>query len=109
MPRRKGKPSKSDAIRKALPEMGGLSASPTDVAKKLKAQGIPVTPQNVSQVKLELRKRRAKAGPRAPRTTPQPAVSNGTQVNLDDVLAVRALVRRIGTENLKKLADALAD
>ena len=54
----KGKVNKSAAIRELLSTMG-LDASPTEVSKRLKSKGITVSPDAVSTIKLEMRKRAA--------------------------------------------------
>ena len=111
--------SKTDAIRNALKE--SKDGSPTEVAAKLNKQGIKVTPQYVSTIKAN-DKRRAESG--VPRRKPgRPAGSGKSQAAStlpgDDLkqaseLVMKAveLVMRAGAKearNLITMAEGMVD
>ena len=111
------KKSKTDAIRDALKE--SKDGSPTEVAAKLNKQGIKVTPQYVSTIKAN-DKRRAESG--VPRRKPgRPAGSGKSQaVNgagdlqqaSELVLKAVELVMRAGAKearNLISMAEGMVD
>jgi hypothetical protein len=109
----KSKVSKTDAIRTALKETKG--GSPSEVSQKLKKMGIAVTPQYVSTIKAN-DKRRAQSG--VPRRKPgRPAGSGGAKAAtatppLEDLkeaseLMLKAveLVLRAGAKEAKQLVN----
>jgi hypothetical protein len=95
--------NKSEKIRELLQEMG-KDASPIEIVKKLKGEGIKVAPNLVSTIKGRLF---SKAAERRPERQPKPRPSAEGNLAVDDVVAVSQLAKKIGTENLKRLAEAL--
>ncbi len=110
----KEKVNKSAAIRELLSTMG-LDASPTDISKRLKSKGITVSPNAVSTIKLEMRKRAASRSKgtqatRSPQSSPKETSTTKTNGHLDvnDVLWIRTLAKKVGADNLHRLVDAVA-
>jgi hypothetical protein len=123
-----GKVSKVDAVGQALAELG-QDASRDQIRGFVKDRfGYEMTPDHISNCKGDLRKRAAKgkkAGKKQaatakatqPAAAPTPArpapaaarVAHGKApaIPLEDILAVRALVDRLGAAPLKTLIDAL--
>lgn len=107
----KPKVSKTDAIRTALKETKG--GSPSEVAQKLKKMGINVTPQYVSTIKAN-DKRRAQSG--VPRRKPGRPAGSGAKAAatapIEDLqeaseLMLKAveLVLRAGATEAKQLVN----
>lgn len=106
--------NKSAKIRQLLEERG-MDSSPSEIAKELTAQGISVTPANVSQVKLQMKKRkgsgrgRRKSQAVAPATFEPATTSRPTNggIGLEDIQTVKALLGRLGPDTLAQLVGLL--
>lgn len=98
--------SKSQAVRDYLKQHRG--ALPVAVSEAMKAQGVDVTPNHVSNIKYQmgLKKGRPKAAaPVAVAETPVPKDA----ISLSDLLEAKKLVAKLGsTEAAKKAILALA-
>ena len=109
----KAKVNKSAAIRELLNTMG-LDASPTEVSKRLKSKGITINPNAVSTIKLEMRKRATSSsnGTQVTRSPQSPLKETSTKTNghldVNDVLWIRTLAKKVGADNLHRLVDAVA-
>jgi hypothetical protein len=88
--------SKSEMVRQMLEQMG-MNASPTEISRKLTAQGHKVTPNLVSGIKLAMKKAGRKGrGRRAGHTA-------DARPSIEDVYQVWALANRIGNDTLKQI------
>jgi hypothetical protein len=119
-PNSQGSPmTKTDAVRRVMAKLG-REAKPLEIQKHLKADfNIDMTTDQISSTKADvLRKRKAKKkapakaaakpAPAAARAKPAPAQPAKPSVLLEDVLAVRDLVDRVGAAHLRTLIDTLA-
>jgi hypothetical protein len=75
--------------------------SPKDAAAALKQQGIDVSPNTVSTVRWELKKRKKAAAPVA-----APAAVPGDQVSLSALLEAKKLIQKLGSIGQAKQAIA---
>ena len=100
--------NKAEEIRKAAKELGGKKVRPKDVIAALAAKGITVSPPQVSATLKaagyrRIRRHKATASPKAHHA------SRNADVSLDHLLAVKALVNKLGSlEAAKKALDVLA-
>jgi hypothetical protein len=112
--------TKKEAVRRSLATLGEtatLKALKKDIYQRF---GLTMTTNHISTTKGELRKKAARdaaaalAAPAVTQPEPAPvaapvAAGNGKKsVDVDDLLALRGLVDRVGAEDLKKLIDVLA-
>jgi len=94
---------KSQMVREAFEAMGH-DASPKEVMKSLKDNGMTVTYGLVTSIKNKLNK-----GPSKGRAARKAQPVNGSGVyTLLDIEAIRTLSSRLGAENVKKLVDAVS-
>jgi hypothetical protein len=103
VPRTKTKINKSQKIREALESMG-LDASPTEISRKMGEQGITVSPNMVSGIKIEMKKRHGGNG-RGRR-------SNATvqsRPTVEDIYAVWELGRKIGMTKLRMIVGQMPE
>ena len=112
MARKKAAPklSKSAAIREYSGSHG--SAKPKEIAEALTKSGYAVTPQYVSMILSNDRKKAGK--PKRTRRTKaksaKPKATNNQQLSMDDLLAAKQLIQATGTLATAKAAlDAYAD
>lgn len=118
-PEAKQQVSKKDAIRQSLERLGN-SAMPTAIKQDVMAHfGLDLTTGYISTTKGEILKSAAKKAPTpapveevAPPpqkdVAPAEVVTLKPSVALEDVLAFKGLVDRIGTDNLRLLLDAFS-
>jgi hypothetical protein len=116
--------TKMEGVRRALAELG-KDAKPLRIRDHLKQRfNIDISPDVVSTYKKELARRAAKAKgtakpkgkPAAPEAaagakplpTAAPKAQAGKGISLGDIQAVKALVGRVGAEQLRSLVDLLA-
>ena len=92
--------TKSEAVRKALAAAGG-NPSPTAISDELKAKGISVTPNYVSNVKLSMGKRTKK------KVASKKAKVKDTVSDIDRLIAVRKFVEANG--GIDAVAQSLSD
>src|SRR4051794_15653109 len=116
-------PTKAQAVLTALQELG-RDAKRGPIGTFIKERfGIDMKPDHISTARGEALKKLAGNGkPKAKKTTPPAkqeaapvaapppkrtplASSNGTAVELDDILTLKGLVGRVGAANLRKLID----
>jgi hypothetical protein len=92
--------TKKEAVRRSLAKLG-KNAQPVEIQKDIKDRfGIDMTTGHISTTKGELR-RGAKGKKKGGTKQAAPAIP------LEDILAVRSLVDRLGAAPLKTLIDAL--
>lgn len=103
MPKTKTKVNKSQKIREALESMG-LDASPTQISRKLGEQGIPVTPNMVSGIKIEMKKRHAGNG-----RSRRPDATTRSRPTVEDIYAVWELGRKIGMTKLRMIVGQMPE
>ena len=99
--------SKSQAVRDYLKQNRG--ALPVAVSEALKAQGVDVTPNQVSNIKYQmgLKKRRKKAAASEPAAGEAPVAKDA--ISLSALLEAKKLVAKLGSaEAAKKAILALA-
>ncbi len=116
--------SKKEAVRRSLATLG-KKASPVDIQKDIKERfGIDMNTGHISTTKGELRREgKKKPGPKkaalkpqeqaaaSPPVQPAPAPARDgkkASVEIDDILALRALLDRVGVHQLRTLIDVLA-
>jgi hypothetical protein len=116
--------TKMDAVRKALTELGS-DARPAQIGAFVKDRfGIDMTADYVSKYKSSILTSepgkykpspqpaaRPAAPPPAAAAPPPPAPPRAdakAAISLEDILAVKDLVERVGAESLRKLIDVLA-
>jgi hypothetical protein len=121
--------TKREGVRRALADLG-KDAKPLRIKDYVKDKfGIDISASVVSFYKKDLKKRKkgaskAKAAPAktSPKAAPKTAVKKATAklqkrtapaarangIGLDDVRTVKALVGRVGADNLRKLIDLVA-
>jgi hypothetical protein len=100
MARQKGL-SKTDALQQVLDKLG-LQAKPSQVRNFVKKQfGLEISLSHVSNIRSGLTRR----VPAASRNG-QARGENG--ISLEDILAVKSLVQRIGAENLHALVNLVS-
>jgi hypothetical protein len=124
---RGGKITKIEGVRRALAELGS-DATPTVIQGFVKDRfGIEMTKDHVSVSKGQLRRQAAMAKPAvaakavATKTKAKPPVqpsaasaspakgdSGKSGIQLEDIAATKALLGRVGVEELRKLIDLLA-
>jgi hypothetical protein len=111
----KKKMTKKDAVRRSLAKLGEDAkpkAIQADIRKRFK---IEMDLGHISTTKGEIRREREgkpkklaaateQAAPPAARTSKQ----TGTAVAIDDILALRTLLDRVGADHLRALIDALS-
>jgi hypothetical protein len=113
----KNKITKTEAVRRSLQKLGP-DATPTEVQKDVKKRfGIDMTTDHISTTKSQLRKEASKNKPAQKQEETKPvaappakAASNGkgTAVEMQDVLTLKDLVRRVGAAHLKTLIDVMS-
>jgi hypothetical protein len=105
-----------DAVEQALAELG-KDAGRSQIHDWIKDKyGYDMTLDHISNCKTELAKRgKKKPGPKPQAAAlkhepakPQAQPAQKESVEITDVLALRGLLDRVGTENLRKLIDAMA-
>ena len=117
------KPSKAHAVFLALQELGKDAKRGPIQAFVKERFGIEMEIGHVSTARAEARKKMASSTrkPAAKQAAPvmpaaaqeRPAVAkpqpsgNGTTITLADIVSLKALVKRVGAENLKKLIDVI--
>jgi hypothetical protein len=108
--------SKMEAVRRAMAELG-IDATRTAIQKFVKDRfSTDMSVDVISTYKADITRRTTKAKRAAPadpsralKTTSAPKTDpNPGGIGLADIEAVKALVRRLGASNLKKLIDVLA-
>lgn len=96
--------NKSQAIRDYLKAHRG--AKPQAVAAALTEQGIKVTPQTVSTVKFNMKKKKGRKKPAARKAAPS---GGNDAVSMSALLDAKKLVDKIGSiEKTKQALDALS-
>jgi hypothetical protein len=121
-------PNKNEAVYLALQELGtdaergqilsfvkerfGIEMTPNHVssAKTTALKKLGVNGKPVSKAKPPAPKKAARVDEAAPVATPareKSSPAGGTAVELDDLLALKALVGRVGAETLRKLIDVV--
>jgi hypothetical protein len=106
-------PSKQDAVRRALRQLG-KNARPVEIKDFVKTQfGLEMTLDHVSSAKGKVLrkggKRKAKVKkPAAAAKKPAAAHATAGNIDLKDVAAVKELVKRVGADGLRSLIDLLA-
>src|SRR5580765_2129126 len=98
----KMKTNKSQMIRDMLTEMG-VDASPTEISRKLTSQGVKVTPNMVSGIKISMRHKKPANG-RGRRMHRQPTDS---QPSIDEVYMVWSLAHKIGNAKVKQIVSKM--
>lgn len=105
-------------MRRALAELG-RDAKPRRIQGWVKDTfGIDMGTDHISTAKGQILKARGKrkAAAKRPPAVTQPSAARevrrapaaqGNSISLDDIEAVKGLVRRVGTDSLKKLIDVL--
>src|SRR5262245_6404511 len=94
-------PSKMQMVRDALADLGGES-KPQDIGAWVKAKfGVEIAPQMISAYKSTINGKSGASGKSVAR-----GVSGGN-VSINDVVAVRELLDRVGVDQLNKLVKAL--
>jgi hypothetical protein len=101
-------PSRAELIRQTARAMGG-KVRPRDIIAALKEKGVTVSSTLVSKTLaaagFRRRRRRRKAGAGA---DARPAVSAGSSLNLDALLAAKALIAKVGgIENAQAALNTL--
>jgi hypothetical protein len=119
--------SKQEGVRRALAKLG-KDAKPTAIQSFVKNEfGIEMSTDHISTAKGEIRRQAAAKAKKAAKkpAPPKPAPSKGGAspapvarpplagngrggIQLEDILAAKALVERVGAEQLRALIDALA-
>jgi hypothetical protein len=97
--------TKADAIRKVIIEMGGPSKVKKNgpVITRLAELGFKTNSNEVSIYKNKLKK----ASGRAAKASKDGPKGNRSSVSLDDLEALKSLVNRIGSEEVKRALDIL--
>ena len=102
--------SKQEAVRRSLQKLG-KDAMPLAVQVEVKKTfDLDVSKNYISDIKAKA----LKAARRKPAPAPQEPPAQGEKADdratltLEDVLAVRGLVERVGADNLRKLIDAFS-
>jgi hypothetical protein len=98
----KMKTSKSEKIRQMLREMG-MDASPTEISRKLAGEGVKVTPNLVSGIKISMKHKKRTNG----RTGRKSRSTVEGQPSIDDVYMVWGLAHRIGSAKLKRIVSRM--
>lgn len=98
--------NKAEEIRKAAREVGGKKVRPKDVIAVLAAKGITVSSPQVSSTLRaagyrRLRRRKNAASPKTSRT------SASTEISLNDLLAAKALIGKVGSIEAAREAIAV--
>ena len=107
------KVTKTEAVRRAMGELG-KDASRPDIQKYVKDKfGYDMSPDHISNCKSDLRKRgkkqTTKKKPQAAATAAVATNGKGAKaIPLADILAVKALVERLGAAPLRTLIDAFS-
>ena len=110
------KVSKVDAVGHALAELG-KDASRADIQRFVKGRyGYDMTPDHITNCKSDLRKRAAKAKAARAQAAAKPAAvkqaaadgRGATAIALDDILAVKSLVDRLGAGPLRTLINTFS-
>lgn len=108
--------SKTEAVRQAMGKVG-VDAERAELHKFIKEQfGIEITPDQVSNIRSELRGRKKQPAPKplvraAPGTSVAKAVTPAkgvTVISLADIAAAKDLLTRSSAADLKQLLDLLA-
>jgi hypothetical protein len=111
--------TKQEAVRRALAELGP-DAKPRQIQGWVKDTfDIDMGTDHISTTKGQIfrasgkRKQAAVAQPSAPQTSAEPReqarpAPRAGGISLDDIAAVKVLVRRVGADGLKRLIDVLA-
>jgi hypothetical protein len=100
MPRTKDM-NKSEMVRQKLQEMG-MDASPTEISRLLGAEGVKITPNAVSGIKIAMKKHMRKRGRRSAMQTEMPATTDN-RPSIEEVYKVWALANQIGGNKLKQI------
>lgn len=104
--------SKQEAVRRSLLKLGEDAMPLAVQAEVKKTFDLDVSRNYVSDIKAKALKAAAPAKKAAPAPEGPPARGEGADagatVSLEDVLAVRGLVERVGADNLRKLIDAFS-
>jgi hypothetical protein len=109
--------TKKEAVRRSLQKLGADAATADIQADIKKRFGFEMTTNHISTTKGELRKQASKNAPAAkteatkPANVPSaktPANGNGPTVEMQDVLTLKDLVRRVGAAHLKTLIDVMS-
>jgi hypothetical protein len=102
--------TKKEAVRRALMTMGP-DAAPKDIQGHIKKRfHIDMTTEHISTTKGELRKAAAVSSPAGKPAAPAPAAGNpkSKAVEMQDILTLKSLVKRVGAEHLKTLIDVMS-
>jgi hypothetical protein len=92
------KPSQMGMVRAALQEMGG-DPKPLDMQAHIKGKfGVELPANIISNYKSQIKRKNGGGGPGRGRR-------GGLQV--EDIEAIRKLVKRLGTEQVKRIADVV--
>ncbi|QDU18436.1 hypothetical protein [Urbifossiella limnaea] len=101
-----GGPTQADMVRAALAELGP-KAKPKAIYDFIKEKfGREVTKGIISNYKSTMKKKGLLPGRRGPGRPPK-AAATGETVRIDDLEAVRALVTRIGADQVARLVKVL--
>ncbi|MFO0796756.1 MAG: hypothetical protein U0804_04710 [Gemmataceae bacterium] len=103
-----GGPTQADMVRAALAELGP-KAKPKAIYDFIKEKfGREVTKGIISNYKSTMKKKGLlPGGRRGPGRPPKAAAASGETVRIDDLEAVRALVTRIGADQVARLVKVL--
>jgi len=110
--------TKMDAVRKAMRELG-KDAQPAKMQGFIKERfGIDMTPNHISACKGEIRRKRARKAKAAAAKPPAraagaarvqaPRAAGTATLSIPDLKAIKALMRRVGADQLRALVDLLA-
>jgi hypothetical protein len=109
---------KKEAVRRSLKKLGADAPNKDIQADIKKRFGIDMTTNHISTTKGELRKEASNSAPAAKQeetkpATAQPAkaasLSNGSAVDMKDILTLKDLVRRVGAARLHALIDLMRE
>jgi hypothetical protein len=114
MAKKRSGPSKSSAIREYVD--ANPTASPSEVAKALNDKGVSVTPQFVSTIKSQYKKKKA-GGARRPGRPPgrrgrrggRPPRAASSGITIEALIKAKALAEKLGgIDAAREALDALA-
>jgi hypothetical protein len=107
-------------VRRSLKKLGADAPNKDIQADIKKRFGLDMTTDHISTTKGELRKEASKNAPAAKQKETKPAAvqpaaparaaipSNGSAVDMKDILTLKALVRRVGAAHLHTLIDVMS-
>jgi hypothetical protein len=96
------KTNKGQMIRDMLTEMG-MDASPTEISRKLTSQGVKVTPNLVSGIKISMKHKKRTNG----RSGRRHHSAERGRPSIEEVYMVWELAHRIGNAKLKQIVSKM--